>query len=37
MDATLVTGNLKDYPVEIRQGTNLFNAREFLERYRSRD
>lgn len=35
--AARVTGNPKDYPVEIRQGTNLFNAREFLERYRSRD
>lgn len=36
MDATLVTGNLKDYPAEIRRGTNVLNAREFLERHSSR-
>jgi len=36
MDATLISGNLKDYPEAIRRGTQVYNAREFLERYRDR-
>jgi len=31
MDATLVTGNLKDYPERIRRGTTVLNARGYLE------
>lgn len=33
MDATLITGNLKDFPLELRQGTHVFNAKTFLERF----
>jgi hypothetical protein len=36
MDGTLVTGNLKDFPAEIRRGTTVLNAREFMERSQDR-
>jgi len=30
MEATLVTGNLKDFPADLRRGAAVLNAREFL-------
>jgi len=33
MDATLITGNLKDFPPGLRQGTVVLNARDFMERF----
>lgn len=31
MGGTLVTGNLKDYPIRFRRGTPVLNAKEFLD------
>ena len=36
MDGTLVTGNLKDFSEDLRAGTAVLKAREYLERYHSR-
>jgi len=33
MEGTLVTGNLKDFPEAILRGTQVLNARAFLEAY----
>jgi len=33
LDGTLITGNLKDFPPDLRRGTTVLNAREFLGRY----
>jgi predicted nucleic acid-binding protein len=37
MEATLVTSNLKHYPIEMRRGVIVLNAREFLEQYQQRN
>jgi putative PIN family toxin of toxin-antitoxin system len=34
MDATLITGNLKDFPTELTRGTSVLNARTFLARHK---
>lgn len=31
LDATLITGNLKDFPPGLRRGTSVLSARQFLE------
>lgn len=33
MGATLVTGNLRDFPPRIRRGTPVMNARQFLDAF----
>ncbi len=34
-DAILVTGNLKDYPVAIRQGVTVLSPREYMDRWKA--
>lgn len=32
-EATLVTGNLRDFPASARRGVRVFSPREFIDRY----